>query len=168
VTALEVDWGGAVRLDLDFRQRAEYVTTARRLISELCEAELGALESSNWVMATQELLENLAKYSNPGRASLAFELALRAGSPVARLVTSNPASPARLEQAAALLGRIIGAADPIALYDELLRESAEREGSRLGLIRIRAEAGFELGYAISGERLEIRVSAPVTPRGDAP
>lgn len=154
-----------MRLRLDFRQRPDYVSDARRLIANLCEAELGRPEASNWVMVSQELLENLAKYSAPGRADLDFELWLRDGKPSGRLTTRNAASEQRLSQAAALLGRITHAQDPVGLYDELVASSGEGTRSQLGLARVRAEAGLELDYAVKGDWLEIVVSGTVTPRG---
>lgn len=154
-----------MRLRLDFSQRPEYVSNARRLIAELCEAELGrGTEASNWVMVSQELLENLAKYAAPGRADLDFELSLRNGRPSARLTTRNEASEQRLNQATTLLGRITQAQDPVGLYDELVASSSGGTRSQLGLARVRAEAGLELGYAVSGAWLEIVVSGAVTPR----
>lgn len=156
-------WGGRVRLDFDFRQRADYVTSARRLIAELCHAELSTHEANAWVMVAQELLENLAKYAAPGRSSLDFELALRDARPHARLSTRNPASSERLDVAAALLERIVQAPDAVALYDELVAASGA-DRSRLGLIRIRAEAGLDLRYTVGPASLELEVTGAVAAR----
>lgn len=157
-------WGARVRLDFDFRQRADYVSSARRLIAELCRAELAAHEANAWVMVAQELLENLVKYAAPGRSSFDFELALRDARPHARLATRNPAAPERLDVAAALLERIVRAPDAVALYDELVAASGDADRSRLGLIRIRAEAGLELTYAVAPGSLAIEVTGAVTAR----
>jgi hypothetical protein len=165
VSSVQESWGGAVRLCLDFAQRPQHVSNARRLIADLCDAALGpGAEASNWVMVSQELLENLAKYSAPGNSELDFELALRDGKPSGQLKTRNAASEQRLSQAAALLGRITQTDDPSALYDELVASSESPRRSQLGLIRVRAEAGLELRYALSGAWLEIVVSGAVTPR----
>jgi hypothetical protein len=154
-------WGGSVRLDFDFRGRTEYVNHARALVAELCNAELAGSDTSNWIIAAQELLENLAKYAAPGRTSFEFELGTRDDRRCARLVTRNEASPERLDVASALLGRITESADPVALYDSLVAESGEEGRSRLGLIRIRAEAGLDLAYTVHGTSLEIVVSGSV-------
>jgi hypothetical protein len=162
------EWGGAVKLSLDFAGRAQYVGSARKLIAELCEAELGSkTETSHWVMASQELLENLAKYAEPGQSFLDFELAERDGQPSARLRTRNQTSEERLRQATALLERVTTAEDPVRLYDELVAASGEGKGSRLGLIRLRAEAGLGIAYAVHGASLEIVVSGAVTAREGA-
>jgi len=165
VSPVQESWGGAVRLCLDFTQRPEHVSNARRLIADLCDAALGpGAEASNWVMVSQELLENLAKYAAPGSAELEFELTLRDGRPSGQLKTRNAASEQRLSQATALLGRITQTDDPAALYDELVAASDAPQRSQLGLIRVRAEAGLELRYAVDGAWLEIVVSGVVTPR----
>lgn len=150
---------------MDFAERPEHVSNARRLIADLCDAALGpGDEASNWVMVSQELLENLAKYAAPGNAALDFELAVRDGRPSGKLTTRNAASEQRLSQATALLGRITQTDDPAALYDELVASSESPQRSQLGLIRVRAEAGLELRYVSDGTWLEIVVSGAVTPR----
>jgi hypothetical protein len=40
-------------------------------------------------------------------------------------------------------------------------DSARRDGSGLGLIRIRVEGEMELAYAIEGDRITIKCSTPV-------
>ncbi|HTQ06059.1 MAG TPA: hypothetical protein VMI54_19490 [Polyangiaceae bacterium] len=135
---------------------------ARALVAALCEAELGTgTDAHNFVMAAQELLENLAKYAAPGHASFRFELSAQNGRRRARLATRNEASAEPLAVASGLLGRITESRDPVALYDALVAESGESGRSRLGLIRIRAEGDLELEYAVRGSSLEIVVSGDV-------
>jgi hypothetical protein len=166
LSATEHAWGGKVHLDFDFRGRSEYVSRARSLVATLCDAELGAgTDTSNWVMAAQELLENLAKYAAPGYSSFHFELSQHTGRARARLATLNEAAPDRLAAATALLRRITESLEPIAVYDALVAESGEHGRSRLGLIRLRAEAGLDLAYAVKGTKLEIVVSGDVNPQG---
>jgi hypothetical protein len=161
-------WGASLGLSFDFQRRTSYVSAVRQLLVELCRAELGsASETSTWIMVAQELLENLAKYSTPPRASFEFELAAPDGRPRARLVTRNFAAPEDLEPASALLERIVRSDNPSALYDELVAASNAQGYSRLGLIRIRAEAGLELAYSVQGSCLELVVEGPVTPRAIA-
>jgi hypothetical protein len=76
-------------------------------------------------------------------------------------VTRNEASPERLDIVSALLGRITQSPDPTALYDSLVAESGEEGRSRLGLIRIRAEAGLDLAYTVRDTSLEIVVTGSV-------
>ena len=51
-------------------------------------------------------------------------------------------------------------AKPVALYDEWVASSGERDGSRLGLIRLRAEAGLTLCYSIDATGLLRPLQAP--------
>lgn len=161
LSATKQAWGGNVRLDFDFRGRAGYVNHARELVAELCNAELAGSDTSHWIIAAQELLENLAKYAAPGRASFEFELGAHDDRRYARLTTRNEATPERIDVASALLRRITESADPAALYDSLVAASGEDGRSRLGLIRIRAEGGLDLRYTVKGSSLEIVVSGNV-------
>ena len=115
------------------------------------------------VMAVQELAENLVKYSQ-GEASLSFELGLVQDQAVASICTLNSASPEHLREATEIFSRICSAADANSLYDKMLAASGEREGSRLGLIRIRAEAGLVLSCTADRERLSIAATGPVEPK----
>jgi len=115
------------------------------------------------VMAVQELAENLVKYSQ-GESSLSFELGLLQDQAVARICTLNTASPEHLMEATEIFSRISGAADITSLYDKMVAASGDREGSRLGLIRIRAEAGLALSCTADSERLSITATGPVEPK----
>lgn len=112
------------------------------------------------VMAVQELAENLVKYSK-GEASLSFELCLDQDRTVARICTQNTASAEHIREVSELFSHIGSAADATSLYDEMVAASGEREGSRLGLIRVRAEAGLVLSCTIDGGRLSIAATGPV-------
>lgn len=118
------------------------------------------------VMAVQELAENLVKYSK-GDASLSFDLQLAQGQAVARICTQNRASPEHMQEVSELFSRFGSAADAISLYDEMLAASGDREGSRLGLIRLQAEAGLVLSYTVDSGRLSIAATGPVQPKVSA-
>ena len=47
----------------------------------------------------------------------------------------------------------------------LVASSGDREGSRLGLARLRAEVGLDVTYGVEGGRLEIEARGAVQPRG---
>jgi len=65
-----------------------------------------------------------------------------------RVRTKNRAAPERMADARWRLDALARAGDPIAHYDELIRESAgRRDISGLGLARIPAESEMELRYA---------------------
>jgi len=118
------------------------------------------------VIAVQELAENLVKYSK-GEASLSFDLCLEQGQGVAKICTQNSASEEHLRQASEFFSRIGSAADATSLYDEMVAASGDREGSRLGLIRLRAEAGLVLSCTVDRERLSIVATCPVQPKVSA-
>jgi hypothetical protein len=50
------------------------------------------------------------------------------------------------------------------LYDQWVASSGDREGSHLGLIRLRAEAGLSLQFSSRAGRLCIEASGSVEPR----
>ena len=64
-----------------------------------------------------------------------------------------------------MLDRIIAAAEPVELMHALVASSGDREGSRLGLARLRAEVGLELSYQVEDDRLSIEALGAVQPRG---
>ena len=163
---LDATWGTSLCFSANFRERWGLVSSARQVIAELCDVYLTPNDrSAALVMAAQELLENLAKYSLDGSACFEFELRLREGVPEACISTRNLAPVEHLLHAEELLERIVSSTAPVALYDAWLATSGEREGSRLGLIRLRAEAGFTLSYALDDSRgLEVVVTGQVDPR----
>jgi len=114
-------------------------------------------------MAVQELAENLVKYSK-GDASLSFDLCLQQDQAVARICTQNSTTAEHLQEATELFSRIGSAPDANSLYDEMVAASGEREGSRLGLIRVRAEAGLALSCTVEAGRLSIAATGPVQPK----
>jgi len=166
VAGLDESWGGCVRLNLGFKDRGRLLPSVRNLVVELCSECLDSNErAQQLVLAVQELVENLVKYSDGGRSALDFELLQLDGQPCARIRTSNRASATRLGDASAMLDRIIAAPEPVALMHALVAASGDREGSRLGLARLRAEVGLELRYGVEGDRLEIEARCAVQPRG---
>ena len=162
-------WGASFSLVTAFAGRTGLVSSSRQMIAELCAVHLEPNErSAALVMATQELLENLAKYSLAGDASFEFALRRENDVPVVRICTYNSADRAHLSQASELLDRISRASEPVALYDDWVAKSGEREGSQLGLIRLRAEAGLSLHHAVEADRLRIEARGEVEPKRSRP
>jgi hypothetical protein len=153
-------------MNLGFKDRGRLLPSVRTLVVELCNECLDSNERAHQlVLAVQELLENLVKYSRGGCSALDFELLVLDGQPCARIRTENRASAAHLRDARQLLDRIIAAPEPVALMDALVAASGDRVGSQLGLARLRAEVGLELTYAVEADRLCIEARCPVQPRG---
>jgi hypothetical protein len=116
------------------------------------------------VIAVQELVENLVKYSSGGDDSLVFELGLVLDQPRVTIETRNFAAAADLREATEIVSRIVGALDASSLYDEMVAASGERAGSRLGLIRVRAEGGLVLSSTVDSGRLVLTATGPVSAR----
>lgn len=153
-------------MNLGFKDRGRLLPSVRNLVVELCSEYLDSNErTQQLVLAVQELVENLVKYSDSGRSALDFELLKLDGQPCVRIRTSNCASPTHLHEARCMLDRIIAAPEPVALMHTLVASSGEREGSRLGLARLRAEVGLELTYGVEDDRLSIEARCAVQPRG---
>ncbi len=103
-------------------------------------------------IVAHELFENAAKYANSGAAELTFELLEELGGQGRiRVRTRNRATLEEQRLLDEVLGRIAAAGDPVALYDEFIRDSLAREGSGLGLARIQAESTMKLTWKIEGE-----------------
>jgi hypothetical protein len=79
--------------------------------------------------------------------------------------TKNRAAPERMADARWRLDALAAANDPIAHYDELIRESAgRRDVSGLGLARIPAESEMELYYATEQDWLILTAEGKATDR----
>ena len=117
--------------------------------------------SSRVALAIHELLENTLKYSTDGEASLDVALDQADGSRTVEIRSSNRASPAQLGELCSRIDALRDLDDPMALYVSMMAESARRNGSGLGLVRIRVEAEMQLEYAIDGDQVTIKCSSPV-------
>jgi hypothetical protein len=168
VTVLKPSWGASFCVNADFRGRGQLLGGVRTLVGELCSNALEQAEQGSLLtMAVQELVENLVKYSDGADDSISFELCILHGQTAARISTHNRATEEHLSEAIAILSRIVSAADASSLYDEMLAASGEREGSRLGLIRVRAEAGLALSYTVDSNRLSVVATGPVQAKMNA-
>jgi len=154
-------------MDLGFRNRARWLPPTRNLVVDVCSEYLESAATTEQIMtAVQELLENLVKYSVGSRATFSFELLVVEGQPTARIATRNAALPAQLDGAVQVLSSVVAAADPVGLFEEMVAQSGERNGSGLGLARLRAEAGLLLAYGVEGNQLAILATRPVEARSD--
>lgn len=118
-------------------------------------------------LAAYELLENGVKYSSGDRVIVHVEVESAPRCPNIVLSTENRAPPERLADVDQRLKAAELAADPVAHFDQLVREALASPGeSRLGIGRLRAEGDMLLSHRISGETLWVNVRRPVrrTPR----
>jgi hypothetical protein len=150
---------------LGLEERDSLLRSVRSLIVDVCSEYLESYDTTQQlVVAVQELLENLVKYSDSGVSELDFELCLLDGEPTVRIGTLNHASEPHLSEATRMLERTISAPDPGELFQALVASSGERKGSGLGLVRLRAESGLALSYAVENDQLRIEGSRRVQPR----
>src|SRR5690606_26506312 len=145
---------------------ARVVGAVSRLVSEFCYSLVDDPDIvARFHMAAQELAENLAKYSSGPDVSISAELLGSDTSAVLRLMARNRGTPEQLRDVECRLREIQSAEDPVELYDRLIREVAPLDDvSGLGLIRIRAEGGLNVDYAIEGNELTISVHSSVAPQ----
>jgi hypothetical protein len=138
-----------VSLTLSFRPLANQIGPLRSLLSDLCKPHLvDADVLSRLLLAAHELLENIVKYSVGEAAEFHLLVEAKPNGLLVRVRTKNRAAPERMADARWRLDALARAGDPIAHYDELIRESAgRRDVSGLGLARIPAESEMELRYA---------------------
>lgn len=148
---------------LAFEPSAGFVRRVIRWLTDFCQLTLRDLDLvARLRLAVNELVENVVKYGMQPNVRVEVELLERDGATVLRLSTRNHASPEYLERAVHLLTQLKAAEDPVAYYDQLVRETAPKAGiSGLGLARIRAEGDLELDFAVDGNELRIWVEAAV-------
>ena len=138
-----------VSLTLSFQPHADQIGPLRTLLSDLCKPHLADADGlSRLLLAAHEMLENIVKYSIGEAAEFHLLLEAQTSGLLVRLRTKNRAAPERMADARWRLEALAKARDPVAHYDQLIRESAGRQDvSGLGLARIPAESEMELRYA---------------------
>lgn len=136
------------RLTLVRKPCMRVIASARTFIEELLLPLVGTEIASRVSMAAHELLENIAKYASLGTASLIVVAAPRSdGTVLIRVTSRNCAPPQLLSELVTILDEISKTTDPHALYLHYMEASVRRgHGSRLGLIRIRAEGEMRLWF----------------------
>jgi hypothetical protein len=116
-------------------------------------------------MAAHELLENIVKYSAEGTSSFDMEIVDGDGGRRVRISTSNDATPEDVVKAKRLVDRISAAPDPMVIYDELIATSPARDGSGLGLARVRAEADMSVVCVAETGRITIVAERGISNKG---
>ena len=144
--------------ELRFRPTVALVSTVRRFVSEFYRELLSDSDvSDKLAMATHEMLENAVHYSIDQCAELAISAHKVDRALVVTIKTKNRATEERLAKVRIALDEVVGAPDPTAMYNHLVRRAAKRTdgGSGLGLGRIRAEGDLALSYAIEGDLVSV-------------
>jgi two-component sensor histidine kinase len=145
---------------LTFRPTTQLISSTRRFAGDILGSMLRDPDSTSRIaLVIHELLENTLKYSTDGTALLEVSVGQEEGGRRRVEVTAkNRATP---EQAKDLGRRILAlsqAEDPMELYVGLMRESAQRSGSGLGLARIRVEGEMDLSCALEGDAVIVSAS----------
>lgn len=155
-------------LRLSFFPSEKLVPAVSRLVADFCTLVLSDQElTMRYLMAAQELAENVTKYANGSAVGLGLEFARNDSGYVMRIQATNTADPHQLEEVRSRLEAVKTAENPEALYDKLILETAGIEGvSGLGLARIRAEGNLHVDYHIEGDQLTI--TAETKPNGSHP
>jgi hypothetical protein len=143
---------------LDFQPYVELISSARRFVSDFCDAYVSDPDAvSRVALTTHELLENVVKYSSDGITTMEIELSAETeGEALLRIRARNRAAPERVEELVRLVSELEAAEDPLAMYLQVMMQSATREvGSGLGLARIRAEGEMDIHCDVEGDEVTI-------------
>jgi hypothetical protein len=116
--------------------------------------------TSRMTLATHELLENAVRYSSDGNTSIRIGVQRADDVVLVTIDTRNRAPTEHIQVLCGTLDEIAAAPDPAQHYQTMMRRSSKhREGSGLGLGRIRAEGGMEMAYRVDGDIVFLRAHA---------
>lgn len=165
-----------------FGRRPRMIRVVRHFVSQFHdEIVLGAelpqvvssARASQLAMAAHEMVENALAYGPGGQTSFSITIDPDPDDPVSMyavcIKTRNRAAPRDQQIVREMLSRLAAADDPQQVYVELMTETARRrQGSGLGLARIRVEADMDITCVVDGEELEIvaQIQFPHAPAGD--
>ena len=147
---------------VSFRPNVKLVSTVRKFTEEFYQRMLEDRDVSERVaLATHELLENAVAYASDGETGVRVEL----GVDRVLIRTWNRVTPEQLAQLEQLFAGM-SAMSPDEYYRAMLAKTAYRkEGSGLGLARVRAEADMVLRYEVTPDQICIEASTPLTRKG---
>jgi hypothetical protein len=136
--------------ELAFQPSVALTSLVRRFVSEFYAHVLRDPDLvARLALATHELLENTIKYSVDGESVL--RVAIERASGVVTVHTSNRSDTGHIDSLRGRFAEMNAAADPFAFYQTLLRRTAhEKNGSGLGLARIRYEGEMDLALEVEG------------------
>ncbi len=138
-----------VRLSFSLPALQRWISPSRGYIVEILQPIfIDDDEVDRLAIATHELLENCVKYSSSDHVHFEFEVNREGDEAVANIRTTNSALLSHITELRRRIDALNAAHDPIAHYDEIIRESLIQGGSSLGLARVRAESGVHLSYQI--------------------
>ena len=138
---------------LSFRPTTTLISSTRRFAGDVLGSVLRDEDSTSRIALTiHELLENTLKYSTDGHAVLHVTVGSEEGGRRHVEVTArNRATPEQARDLGRRIHALTEATDPMALYVDWMRQSAQRSGSGLGLARIRVEGEMQLSCSLDGD-----------------
>lgn len=142
---------------LEFLPSTLLIPVVRQFVSEFYECLLHNPDAvSRVALATHELLENAAKYSSTGGASLAIAVDAREGVDAVTISIRNPTSEEHVGRVTGLIDAMNQYEDPFEFYQLQMRKTARlKEGSGLGLVRVCVEGEMKLRWSTESGALEI-------------
>lgn len=151
--------------ELTFRPNVELISVVRRFVSSFYEHILSDRDATSRIaLATHELLENATKYSTDGETTIRIDVT--ATCDAIRIRIWNRTGAENLRVLRACFDEMMQFPDPFVYYQRLMERTAKRkEGSGLGLARLRAEADMDLTCEIDDDRVCIVADTTVKPKG---
>jgi hypothetical protein len=157
---------GVPSFELVFRPSVQLISLVRRFVEDFYQNVLADdAAASRLALATHELLENAAKYSTDGSASLYVEVDTTGGAVLVR--TTNRATTEQIDRLRAAFAEIEAARDVDSLYAETIRRTAllERGSGGIGLARILAEGDMAMELCVEEDRVAIGARGVITAAG---
>ncbi len=147
--------------EMSFCPNVELVSVVRRFISSVYDRLFDDADAAARVaLAAHELLENAVRYASDNVTGLRIELASGGAQSVVTITTKNRASEEDAVKTQGLIREIAGEPDPFRLYQAKMRATAgSKEGSGLGLARVRAEADMTLRCDREGDLITVTARA---------
>jgi anti-sigma regulatory factor (Ser/Thr protein kinase) len=150
--------------ELTFRPNVELISVVRRFVSSFYEQILSDPDATSRIaLATHELLENATKYSTDGETTIRIEVTATCAA--IRIRIWNRTHREHIGILRERFEEMVQSPDPFAYYQLLMGRTAKRrDGSGLGLARLRAEADMELSCEIEDDRVCIVADTHVEPK----
>ncbi|MGQ0735622.1 MAG: hypothetical protein ACT4QD_18455 [Acidobacteriota bacterium] len=147
-------------VELRFGPRWTYISSVRKFLASFFLIGLSDKERAEQIsMAASELLENAIKYSSEDSSQLRVEVRRVDGH--IDLMVENPADPQQINVLRRELA-LVNAGEPEEAYLRRMEEAAKGHGqNRLGLIRIRYEAGARLRLETTERTVSIHAIFPI-------
>jgi anti-sigma regulatory factor (Ser/Thr protein kinase) len=154
--------------ELHFRPDVRSVRLVRRFVADMYQRFLSDPEGTSRIaLAAHELLENAARFSKDGEATLRIEVEMERRPRAVRIVLRNRAEPSNIAAIREIVERVAGAPSASTFYGELIEKrvrTRDRSGG-FGLARICAEADMKLTSRVVDDDISV-IEATTSVGGD--